>query len=153
MTQCTADRRHWRVDPLGAVQYIHHVAEMHSWTPQFKRGLQNMRPKRRTYQFIGMLAAALLCANVLPSRADVLCSETIVHVIVHTDGIVYFSTNGACAVNWCSLQLSTPAANSAAYALLLSAQAQGIPVLLYWFNLTSCSQQNPVYTSPAYVST
>jgi hypothetical protein len=66
------------------------------------------------------------------------------------NGNVYFTTTGTCA-SWCEISFATPAANNQAYAMLLTANAQGASVTFDWPNLTSCSTQNQVYASPGWI--
>jgi len=96
----------------------------------------------------GVITVFIVCASA--ARADVGCAETVTQIIMHSNGNVYFTTNQTCA-NWCSLSFTTTDGNNRAYAMLLSANAQAKTIWFDWPNLTSCSQQNITYASPAFM--
>jgi hypothetical protein len=95
-----------------------------------------------------------VCWNIRRSArgpyADVVCTENITNLFVHSNGNVYFTTTATCA-GWCEISFATPAANNQAYAMLLTANAQGAPVTFDGPNLTSCPTQNQVYASPGWI--
>src|ERR1700742_358173 len=100
---------------------------------------------------LSRLCVALALAAIAPSFpvfADVTCTETVTGLIVHADGIVYFTTNQTCSAEWCSLTYSNATTATNAYALLMTATAQSKPLSFDWPALTSCASQNVAYATP-----
>src|SRR5580704_8638770 len=93
----------------------------------------------------GITALAVLAMHSPAAYADATCTENVTGLISHTNGYVYFTTDQTCP-SWCQINFATPDANKEAYAMLLSANAQGKTIVFSWANLTSCSTHNPVYT-------
>lgn len=96
---------------------------------------------------------ALLMSFAGAAQAAVLCTESVVNVIVHTNGNIYFMTDKTCSGSWCQLNLAggDVAVNKSAYAMLLTAMTTAKPINFQWDVITDCTQQNAVYTSPAYL--
>jgi hypothetical protein len=98
---------------------------------------------------VGIVAGLIISAGV--ARADVGCTETVTAIIMHSNGNVYFTTSSTCT-SWCSVSFTTADGNKEAYAMLLSANAQGKTLWFDWPNLTSCSQTNATYAAPGFMS-
>jgi hypothetical protein len=79
------------------------------------------------------------------------CVENVTNLIVHWNGGIYFQTSQTCAQGWCQITFATTDANKHAYAMLLSAKMNSIPLLFAWPNLSSCSAQNATYASPEFI--
>jgi hypothetical protein len=106
---------------------------------------------RRKKTLTAMVACGL--TGILGSAAayaDVTCNETVTMIYMHSNGNVYFTTSSTCS-SWCEISFGTAAANNQAYAMLLSANAQGKTLYFDWPNLTSCSSQNQTYAIPGWV--
>lgn len=97
------------------------------------------------------LIAMSLMATSSGAYAAAECFENITHVILHANGNIYFNTDKTCSQTWCQINWS-PAANKNAYAMLLTAQTTGRSVRLYWTNLASCTDLQPTYASPDYMT-
>ncbi len=105
-------------------------------------------------KYRSFLAASAFClsfGNI--AHASALCTESIVNVILHTNGNIYFMTDKTCSGNWCQLNLKAGdvPTNKNAYAMLLMAKAMSKPINFQWDTVTDCTQQNPVYASPAFM--
>ena len=100
---------------------------------------------------IVMVATAVTGILALSSEAQAgaSCNEHVTSIIVHSNGNVYFMTDQTCSTSWCQVNWTT---TDKAYAMLLTAQAQGKTIYFYWDTVSSCSSTNPVYASPAYFS-
>jgi hypothetical protein len=99
-------------------------------------------------EYLGSLAL-LLSFNTAQA---VVCPEIITSVINHSDGAVYFTTNGTCAAGWCQLNGTGGASfQNQGYAMLLTAQSLGKVINFSWPNLQSCATPNPLYASPDYM--
>jgi hypothetical protein len=87
------------------------------------------------------------------SEASALCTESVINVIVHTNGNIYFMTDKTCSGNWCQLNLAAGNAsvNKSAYAMLMTAMTTSKPISFQWDVISDCTQQNAIYTSPAYM--
>jgi hypothetical protein len=99
---------------------------------------------------LAMILSLAAYANI--SLADVYCSETVTGVVMHSNGNVYFTTSGTCALSWCEIAFVSADANNKAYALLLIALTTGKPVAIDWPNITGCTQQNVVYAVPGFIT-
>jgi hypothetical protein len=100
-----------------------------------------------------LVVLAIGCALAPPAMAgDINCSEMITNVIVHTNGLVYFSSSLTCQVVWCQLP-GTGDTLSKGYAMLLAAQARGIPVGFGWSTIPDCSTQNVQFAMPDWLGT
>jgi hypothetical protein len=97
---------------------------------------------------IGLMAASISTLSV----AGVTCTENIRSAILHSNGNVYFLSDQTCNAAWCQIDWGTSEKNKNALAMLLLAKATSKPISFYWTNLNSCSEANPVYTSPSYMS-
>lgn len=97
---------------------------------------------------IGVLAASMCNLSV----AGATCIENIMSAILHSNGNVYFSSDKTCSSTWCQINWGTDEKNKKALAMLLLAKATTKPISFYWTNLNSCSEANPTYSSPAYMS-
>jgi hypothetical protein len=104
--------------------------------------------KVMTSAIVGLVAAAIGSSAI----AGVTCTESVRSAILHSNGNVYFLTDQTCNGAWCQIEWGTSERNKNALAMLLLAKATSKPISFYWSNLGSCSQANPVYTSPAYIS-
>lgn len=85
------------------------------------------------------------------ANAAVECGESVIGIILHSNGTVYFRTNGTCN-QWCQLTWSNADQLNRGYAMMLSAQAQSKPLFFYWPNISSCGTQNAVYASPDFIT-
>ena len=106
---------------------------------------------------VGSLIKTLLLTGTLgmfsaTAQAYIACTETVTNIIMHSDGIVYFQTDQTCGATWCSLSGSSADMINKAYAMLLSAQAQGKKVTFAWENLPNCSTGNALYASPDFMT-
>ena len=106
--------------------------------------------RTRTIWAAPCVALAIGSLGLNDAYADVTCTETVTNLFVHSNGNVYFTTSETCS-SWCEISFATSAANNQAYAMLLSAHFQGLPVIFDWPNLTSCSTLNAVYAIPGWV--
>lgn len=98
------------------------------------------------------LVLLLMLSISLPVRAYITCTEHVAQVIVHQDGNVYFMTDQTCTSNgWCMLSWSSASAMNQAYAMMLTAVAQGVPLVFAWGNITNCNALNQLYASPLYI--
>lgn len=97
---------------------------------------------------LGVLAASICTL----ATAGVTCTESIASAVLHSNGGVYFLSDKTCTASWCQVNWGTDDKNKKALAMLLLAKATAKPVSFYWPNLNSCSEVNPAYTSPAYMS-
>lgn len=98
-----------------------------------------------------IVAWMLACVSTV-SFAGASCTENITSAILHSNGNVYFLSDKTCNATWCQINWGTDDKNKKALAMLLLAKATNKPVTFYWSNLGSCSEVNPVYSSPAYMS-
>ena len=96
-----------------------------------------------------IFAATLLTAG--NAYAYIGCTEKVTSIIVHSDGAIYFTTSQTCTNGWCTLGWSSPSMISAAYALMLTAETQGLPLTFAWDNVPNCSTANATYASPDFV--
>ncbi len=78
------------------------------------------------------------------------CFEVVTHVVVHSSGNVYFTTDQTC-LNWC--QVNWGAGTKNGLAVLMAAQATGRKVEFSWPAIAGCNVQNVTYASPDYFST
>jgi hypothetical protein len=100
-----------------------------------------------------LVTFAVGCAMALPAMAgDINCSEMITNVTVHVDGNVYFSSSLTCQTVWCQLPGTGDTLNRG-YAMLLTAQAQGIPVGFGWSTIPNCNTQNVQFAMPDWLGT
>ncbi len=83
------------------------------------------------------------------ATAAVSCTETILSVVNHSNGNVYFSTDVTCGAGWCQLAGSAEFVQKG-YAMLMAAQIAGKKVAFEWPGLSTCTQ-NALYSSPAYM--
>lgn len=105
-------------------------------------------------KYLSLLAAMTLSLSLAnAAQAGALCTESVVNVILHTNGKVYFMTDKTCSGNWCQLNLNGGdiSTNKNAYAMLMTAMAMAKPINFQWDTVTDCTQQNPTYSSPAYL--
>lgn len=77
------------------------------------------------------------------------CTENIIHVISHSSGNVYFTSDRTCHT-WCQAG-NNATATSQNYALLLMAQRAKRPIILSFPNNPSCDTQNPTFAVPDYI--
>jgi hypothetical protein len=110
---------------------------------QSRGGRKRARASLVAWGLAGILGSA-------GAYADVVCNETVTMIYMHSNGNAYFTTNSTC-ISWCEVSFATPAANTQAYAMLLSANAQGKALFFDWPNLTSCATQNQTYAVPGWV--
>ena len=104
-----------------------------------------------TYITQTMAGIAALTATSL-AMAGTTCTENIKSAILHSNGNIYFTSDQTCATAWCQINWGTEEKNKKAFAMLLLAKATSKPISFYWSNLNSCTEVNPVYSSPAYMS-
>lgn len=55
-----------------------------------------------------LAATALSLSFANAARAGVLCTESVVNVILRTNGNIYFMSDKTCAGNWCQLNRDQP---------------------------------------------
>lgn len=101
-----------------------------------------------TPAIIGLIMASVGTS----SAAGITCTESIRSAILHSNGNVYFLTDQTCNGSWCQIEWGSSERNKNALAMLLLAKASAKPISFYWSNLNSCTQANPVYASPSYMS-
>jgi hypothetical protein len=112
-----------------------------------------MHQRKRLNLLATVIAAGLLSAmSGFANAADIYCTETVTNVIVDANGGIYFETNQTCNGFWCQLSWSSPNPLNQGYAMLLSAQAQGVTLTFAWPNLANCSTANQVGASPDFIS-
>lgn len=101
----------------------------------------------------GLTVAMVLTASLHAplASAGVHCTEKISQAILHENGDIYFQTDNTCNGAWCQIKWGTPEKNKNALAMLLSAKVADRSITFYWNGLTTCSEKNPVYTSPGYM--
>jgi hypothetical protein len=97
-----------------------------------------------------LILTASLISDLAFASAD--CAETVMNVISHSSGQVFFTTDQTCPANWCYLNWSTPDAIKNGYAMLLSAKTSGKRVSFRWNSISSCSTVNAVYASPDFMA-
>ena len=97
---------------------------------------------------LGMLIASVNTLTI----AGVTCNENITSTILHSNGNVYFLSDKTCTTSWCQINWGTDDKNKKGLAMLLLAKATSKPVTFNWPNLNACTEANPVYTSPPYMS-
>ena len=97
-----------------------------------------------------VVSTALSLSLTMMKAHAVACTETVINLIVHSSGNVYFQTNATCG-NWCQINWSTEAANKNGYAMLLTAKTTGKTLTFVWPNLSACNVSNVTYASPDYI--
>lgn len=108
------------------------------------------RMLHRTFVYL-LLSAGIFVVSVAPAAADVTCTENIETLIVHSDGNIFFTTNGTCKANWCELTWGSANLLNQAYAMMLASVTAGQPVTFDWPNIIDCSVQNVAEASPTYL--
>ena len=109
----------------------------------------NVRKARHAVWAVAVTTALALVSGT--ASAYIGCIEKVTSVIMHSDGLVYFATDHTCSAGWCQLAW-TADATTKGYAMLLSAQAQGIAIYFAWDNLASCTTPNALYASPDFMA-
>jgi len=94
---------------------------------------------------IGMLSGAAFSTTATAA----FCNESIVTIISHSNGNIYFTTDLTC-VNWCQFTGNTSFVKQS-YAMLLSAQLSNKKLGFAWNDLASCNEKNKVYAIPDFV--
>ena len=95
------------------------------------------------------MALVMVLSAVSPWASAVSCTETIVAIVLHTNGNLYFTTSQTCTTGWCQIAFSTADEINKAYAMLLTAQTLNKPVTFGWDNISSCATPNALYASPS----
>jgi hypothetical protein len=98
------------------------------------------------------LATALFLAAMPCANAGVSCTENVTAAILRSNGHVYFHSDKTCTTDWCQINWGTSERNRNGLAMLLLAKASEKPIYFHWSNLNSCSERNPVYASPDFMS-
>jgi hypothetical protein len=84
------------------------------------------------------------------SKAGVHCTENITQAILHKNSNIYVKSSLTCP-HWCQIKWTGEGDKDRAYSTLLAARAASKPIQFYWEHISSCSETNVTYESPAYL--
>lgn len=94
---------------------------------------------------------ALGLGSVIPNYSSAaMCVDTVMEVIFHASGKVYFTTPNSCSQAWCEISGNAQFVKNAT-AALMAAKIKETQVVLQWPNLPTCNDKNPAYSIPEYV--